>query len=637
MHAARAHSRVLPRLSNTPTCNYRFEYLGDALAHTGRLVLGVNLAMMAGYATRARLALATMLAIWLSTASTVMADDGTALLLDAATTEPDARSVPTASARAYSIIELQNFRQTTGGNSTAPSAVLTDLNPLQHAWYLLEIRPVDGPAVVYHLQLPAPQQQRLLLDAADGSRLLITHPDGDTRCELRGENALALASMQKLPYVPLCDGQLYLRRRLRGAETSLETVVEFLRDRVWGGEFLVSAVKDRLKDAERDVATFGANSTRSGSTFDGPRPARVAEAYATATIATERLGITVATPDNMLTGQWYPARDQRGVFVSVMEPDAVAPEILQQQLGSVNALDGIERSALTYLVAFDLAQFDMAFTMGTDHPRVDWSPRAFASRARSDWPGPDGFATLQPLAMTGMVPPWQTTRTVATFVGGFKRDHGAFKYGAFSQRDNGNHYGFVEEGVVLSTLKPGLATLYVLVDGSVHMRTWTERDNAKLALVRYARQNGVALVERDHDSGESVPGLLVNRWGPGNWSGSSESSLRALRAGLCLARHDGRSMLIYAYFSTATPSAMARVFQAYDCDYAMLLDMNALVHTYLALYHQDREQTVIEHVVREMTQGDPVLRGEPVPRFLSTPDNRDFFYLTRRATPVETP
>jgi hypothetical protein len=239
--------------------------------------------------------------------------------------------------------------------------------------------------------------------------------------------------------------------------------------------------------------------------------------------------------------------------------------------------------------------------------------------------------------MTGMVPPWQTTRTVATFVGGFKRDHGAFKYGAFSQRDNGNHYGFVEEGVVLSTLKPGLATLYVLVDGSVHMRTWTERDNAKLALVRYARQNGVALVERDHDSGESVPGLLVNRWGPGNWSGSSESSLRALRAGLCLTRHDGRSMLIYAYFSTATPSAMARVFQAYDCDYAMLLDMNALVHTYLALYHQDREQTVIEHVVREMTQGDPVLRGEPVPRFLSTPDNRDFFYLTRRAAPVETP
>ena len=72
---------------------------------------------------------------------------------------------------------------------------------------------------------------------------------------------------------------------------------------------------------------------------------------------------------------------------------------------------------------------------------------------------------------------------------------------------------------------PALQTLAlqfwdVLVDGSVHMGTWTERDARKLELVRYARQNGVALVERDHDSGESVPGLLVNRWGPGNWSGS---------------------------------------------------------------------------------------------------------------------
>ena len=585
-------------------------------------------------------ALGVVLAIWVSAGITAMADDGIASPHLAAA-EQDAEPAPAAPERAYSVIDLQSFRQTTRGSSAAksitPTAALTDLNPVQHAWYLLEIRSVDGPTAAYHLQLPAPQQQRLLLDSADGSRVLITRPDGDTHCELRGENDLALAAMRKLPYVPLCDGQLYLRRRLRGAETSLETVVEFLRDRVWGGESLVATVKDRLKDAEREVGALGAANTHSGATLDGPRPARVADPFATAAIATERLGIAVDSSDNMLTGQWYRARGQRGVFVSVMEPDAVASEILQQHLGSVNPLDGVERSALTYLVAFDLTQFDMAFTMGTDHPRVDWSPRAHASHARSDWSGPDGFATLYPLAMTGMVPPWQTTRTVATFVGGFKRDHGAFKYGAFSQRDNGNHYGFIEEGVVLSSLKPGLATLYVLVDGSVHMDTWTERGSAKLELVRYARQNGVALVERNHDSGESVPGLLVNRWGPGNWSGSSESSLRALRAGLCLAHYAGRSLLIYAYFSTATPSAMARVFQAYDCDYAMLLDMNALVHTYLALYRQDSDKMVIEHVVREMTQGDPVLHGKPVPRFLSTPDNRDFFYLTRRAVPVVEP
>ena len=518
--------------------------------------------------------------------------------------------------------------------SDEAGAVLTDLNPVLHAWYLLEVHNPQGQLEAYHLQLPAPEHQRLLLDSADGSRLLITSRDGDVHCDLTGEQSLAVAATRKLPYVPLCNGKLYLRRRLRGVETSLESVVEFLRDRVWGGEALVDAVKAGLTDAEREVGTIEESANKPKLANHGPHPARVADTFTDAAIASGRLGIAVDGPGSMLTGQWYPARAQPGVYVSVMEPDAVAPDILTNHLGSVNPLDAVERSALVYLVAFDLAQFDLAFTMGTDHPRVEWSPRAFAAHAKSDWAGPDGFATLSPLAMTGMVPPWQTARTVATFVGGFKRDHGAFKYGAFSHDNNGNHYGFIEEGVVLSSLKAGLATLYVLVDGSVHMSTWTERDERKLELVRYARQNGVALVERNRDTGESMPGLLVNRWGPGNWSGSSESSLRALRAGLCMAHHDGRTMLIYAYFSTATPSAMARVFQAYDCDYAMLLDMNALVHTYLALYRQEDHKVAIEHVVREMTEADPVLHGTPVPRFLSTPDNRDFFYLTRRQTPA---
>ena len=536
---------------------------------------------------------------------------------------------------ALSVIELQAFRQATrgrvDGSDSAPRAVLTDLNPVQHAWYVLELRDANGALQAYHLQLPEPEHQRLMLDAADGSRLLITGSDGDVHCDLSGAETLATAAARRLPYVPLCGGKLYLRRRLRGAESGLETVVEFLRDRVWGGEVLVDAVKAQLQDSQREVGELTASGALPGTVVGGPRPARVADPFVDAAIATERLGIGVDAPGRLLTGQWYAARAQRGVFVSVMEPAAVAPDILDQHLGSVNPLDAVERAALTYLVAFDLAQFDVAFAMGTEHPRVDWSPRAFAAHAQSEWPGPDGFATVSPLAMTGMVPPWQTARTVATFVGGFKRDHGAFKYGAFSRSENGNHYGFMEDGTVLSSLKAGLATLYVLVDGSVHMSTWVERDNRKLELVRYARQNGVALVERDHETGESRPGLLVNRWGPGNWSGSSESSLRALRAGMCLANQDGKSWLIYAYFSTATPSAMARVFQAYDCDYAMLLDMNALVHTYLALYQQGNHRVSIEHVVRDMSQADPVLRGTPVPRFLSTPDNRDFFYLTRRA------
>ena len=48
---------------------------------------------------------------------------------------------------------------------------------------------------------------------------------------------------------------------------------------------------------------------------------------------------------------------------------------------------------------------------------------------------------------------------------------------------------------------------------------------------------------------------------------------------------------------------MARVFQAYGCRYAMLLDMNALEHTYLALYAPGR-QIAVQHLIRGMEEVD---------------------------------
>jgi hypothetical protein len=94
---------------------------------------------------------------------------------------------------------------------------------------------------------------------------------------------------------------------------------------------------------------------------------------------------------------------------------------------------------------------------------------------------------------------------------------------------------------------------------------------------------------------------------------------------------EGRQFLIYAYFSSATPSAMARTFQAYDCDYAMLLDMNSQEHTYMALYVHDEEgeeDMRWEHLVSGMAEADP--DNGRIARFIQAPDNRDFFYLLRR-------
>jgi hypothetical protein len=232
-----------------------------------------------------------------------------------------------------------------------------------------------------------------------------------------------------------------------------------------------------------------------------------------------------------------------------------------------------------------------------------------------------------------MVKPANIDSTVATFAGGFKRTHGAFRHGVLAERNHGSHYGFIEEGVIFSKLQPGLATVLVMKDGTVDIRTWQSEDNKQLPQVRYARQNGVPLIEYNASRRMSEPGDLVNLWGPGNWSGSANEDLRSLRAGLCLQENAHGRFLIYAYFSAATPSAMARVFQAYQCRYAMHLDMNALEHTYFAAYVHRGDARVVEHLVSGMEEVDRTIKGQFAPRFLSFPDDRDFFYVTRKKAP----
>jgi hypothetical protein len=197
--------------------------------------------------------------------------------------------------------------------------------------------------------------------------------------------------------------------------------------------------------------------------------------------------------------------------------------------------------------------------------------------------------------------------------------------------NHGSHYGFVENGVMFSKLQPQLATVFVLDDGSVHMKTWEAADSALLPRIRHARQNGVPLVEFDERSQSTVPGRWVNQWGPGNWSGSEDMKLRTLRAAAALQWNGRKQFLIYAVFSDATPSAMARVFQAYRSRYALHLDMNALEHSYLALYHRTESQLFVEYLIEGMREVDETTSGGTVPRFLGYPDNRDFFFVTRRS------
>jgi len=543
------------------------------------------------------------------------------------------------------VIDLQPYRTVRSVKVDRPNGqtaelTLINLNPNINRWYILQVkRHADGKLDEYHLENPYPEYQRLVLDQQLPEKLVLFRGSEVLPCapwHFFEASELEAARKSKKQFAPLCGAKLYLRNPAKGHRTAIESVTDFLRDNLPGGETVIGFVKDTFfQDAflenTRTTVTSLPRPTVSAPGF--PRPAAINPTYANQLIVPAELGIQVEkTTAGMLTGSWYSVRDNPGIYVSLIQPKAIAPEILASSPRLANPLDKVEAGALAYLVAFDLSRFEIGYAIGTEHPRVGWSERALEQVRVPNLPGPDGIGTITPLVATGIVNPVEAARAVATFTGGFKRSHGAFKYGALAYRNHGSHYGFIEDGVILSTLQPGLATLLVRDNKTVEMKTWSEEDNQQLGQIVQARQNGVPLVEWDTVLQKPVPGRLVTRWGQGNWSGSEDIKLRTLRAGLALQQTDSKRFLIYGYFSTATPSAMARVFQAYNCRYAMHLDMNALEHTYLALYHKDKEgkHLQVQHLIRGMSVLDKTDKGIYIPRFLGYSDDRDFFYIMKR-------
>ena len=535
--------------------------------------------------------------------------------------------------RTKSIVELQPFRQETNAilpETNTPVRVIS-LNPEINSWFLLQIGE-DGTRAQknYHLENPDPAGQVITLSTAPAPAFMIN----GAPCALWEGDPSQLSEAQDsgLPYAPLCDGRLFLRNQVSGSRTTLERTTDFLRDHVWKGEEVVRFVRDNFfKDSELEISKELAVDG-SGQLDQGPRPGLVDGEVADRSVITALHGFALSgtKPGQMTVGLWYPVVGLADVYASAIQPKTISNTILNGP-GTTNALDSVELRATDYMVAFDLDEFEIGYALGTDHPALGWSPRPPYSVRVGNMPGPDGVDSPKPLTVLGMVSPALTDRTVATFTAGFKRQHGAFKYGDYATVNFGMHYGFIEQGVILSKLHPNLSTLYVLNDGTIEMKTWQEEDNALLPQIKFARQNGVPLLERDPETGLGIPGDRVSQWGAGNWSGSAEAKLRTLRAGACVQESDDKRFLIYGYFSTATPSVMARTFQAYGCNYAMLLDMNALEHTYLALYVRRDGEVHVEHLIPGMSAVDKSASGgNLIPRFIGFPDNRDLFYVMRR-------
>lgn len=533
------------------------------------------------------------------------------------------------------VVELAPLRETvetTGADGATWR--LTDLHPGIGAWFLLERRPAEGSRdrpQAWHLENAAPGRQAVTLVPGDPPALALAR-DGTARdCPLlaeTGTDPFAGAAKTGLPYAPVCDGGLFLRNAVAGSRTNREAVSEFLRENVIFGEDLVNLIKGSLyEDAFLETGT--------------PRPeagaGAVVESLGRARLDRQpvmrtSIGLPLTgAEEGMEAGSWYAVDGVAGVFASAMQPGMIEAALLSDR--AVNWLDEVERRADVYLVAFDLGVFTLGYELGTDHPGLEWSSRP--QRSGADWriPGPDGFDRAAPLVRTGMLSPAVAPRVAAAFAGGFKRDHGAFRFADYATFNRGHHYGFISNGVTFSRLQPNLATLYVTLEGEIAMKTWEAADEALIPRLAFARQNGLPLVQRDPETGAVLPGERVVQWGGGNWSGSAEAQLRTLRAGACLRRAGGRQFLIYAYFSSVTPSGMARTFQAYDCDYAMLLDMNSPELAYLAVYRPNEAGDGLEpmHLARPMAGSDPAGRGGVrIPRFVGFADNRDFLYLLRR-------
>lgn len=546
-------------------------------------------------------------------------------------------SVAAQATNANDVITIQRYRlETTAtfldADKHEGTARLINLNSNVNGWYILTVKwPGAKGESTYNLERPDAKSYDL---AISNRGLTVTLNGKQTACDLFLDSSI-LKGANKDAYVPLCQGQVLVRNQAHGTAGDLMTWgAGLLRDTLGEtGNDIVGVVKDMREDS----GLVQAQTSTSDETFPtGDRPSRaiVSKAAQKTALRVPDLQIELeGAGKSLLSGAWYKAKNNAGVFFSAMQPSFVEESILNSYRDRANALDEVESGALSYMVAFDLSQFELGWAHGTKLPGVAWSPAQPSARRGSDLAGPDGFDSVNPLVLTGKVNPTYLPRLAAVMCGGFQRMHSVFHSGALSQVNNGSYYGFIENGVVLSHMNPGLATAISYTDGRFDIKTWTEKDNENLPKIRYARQNGVPLVE-SNAQGNAIPGALVKRWGDGNWSGNVAGKKRSQRAGACISEQNGKRYLIYGYFSSANPDAMAQVFRSYNCQYAIHLDMNSAGQGYIGLLSRSGGRVFTENPVREMSARNTTMKADgksvTTPRYVGRSDEADFFYFLRK-------
>ncbi len=200
-------------------------------------------------------------------------------------------------------------------------------------------------------------------------------------------------------------------------------------------------------------------------------------------VITAQLGLALSgtKAGQMTMGLWHPVESLAGVYASAIEPKAISADILKGP-GTVNPLDSVERGATDYLVAFDLSLSSSA-SRSAPIIRGSTGRRARPPRCASrGLPGPDGVGRPKPLVTARHGQPRPVpSRTVATFTGGFKRQHGAFKFGPIWHRQPRQPLRLHRTGRDLQQAAAGpVDPLRADRRHRSSMKTWTEADNALL-------------------------------------------------------------------------------------------------------------------------------------------------------------
>ncbi|MDD9950561.1 MAG: hypothetical protein OXT67_03255 [Zetaproteobacteria bacterium] len=498
---------------------------------------------------------------------------------------------------------------------------LYQLNPFINRWFILE---VNSPTHTqrFHLENPTMSKSVQLHKAG----LLISKRFGISHtCVLwdkKGPNFISSKLKQHAnPYYSICGNELFMRLH-RSSETKLsmtEWSTSLLRKTSFG-ESIINIVKpiavqlsaETIEDEDTQRKNVQMDILKKGAHLRPPPIRRKLQSAATLNPDSHSLGIEPAQKSkDIYLGHWYPTKMYNDIYVSLFLPNMIPGALQDAQAKNLWPMLEKEDSSLVYAVAYDLSNYGVRYISGTTQPLTSNSIRKF---------GRANFLRKY-VVRVGNVPPFDILDSVAVFIGGFKTRHSTIQQGPHK----GKTYGFVEGGVSLSPLQPGLATLHTNVDHQVNISAWPaslEQHQQMRKTTESARQNGVLILENGH------PTTLVKSWRGGNWSADVHGMRQSLRSGVCTATNGSkRDFLIFFAFTLSTPSTMARVMQSYGCRNAMHLDMNALMYLHNAIYAvNEKSEIKIQYLHKEMLYPPKLKRH----RYILDNNLRDFFYVYRK-------